>query len=292
MGGWTLVIPLAFIATSNGNVQNPTDDVVNSLMDRLTERTLTLSPRMSVEAMQKTLKLHGVPPSQLQKLALTQFAATRNPSLQAQVREEFERLDPPTKAELRQISREAIARAQAAWGPKTDDVFGQAPKVELKLETMAGMTAPLASEKPWDPLGLAKIASQEQLYFYREAELKNGRVAMIAFLSIVLTDGLGVHPWFGTGDYVSAIQSHYFVEPYPKDFWIGLLVACGLVELANYPDRSKAPGDFGFDPLGFKPKQEPFLMEMQNKELNHGRLAMLGMAGIYWQEYLGRTTFR
>merc|ERR1712048_904099 len=158
------------------------------------------------------------------------------------------------------------------------------------------MTAPLAVSpdnivKPFDPLGLAADIPAGQLYFYREAELKNGRTAMLAFLSIVLTDKLGVHPIFKGPEYVSAIQSHYLADPYPRNLWFALLVACGFAELWTLPDRSKAPGDLGFDPLGLKPKSDKDLLEMQNKELNNGRLAMVGMAGIYAQELLGYKVF-
>jgi len=43
-------------------------------------------------------------------------------------------------------------------------------------------------------------------------------------------------------------------------------------------------GDFGFDPLGLKPKEPKELMEMQTKELNNGRLAMIAIAGMVVQE--------
>ena len=45
-----------------------------------------------------------------------------------------------------------------------------------------------------------------------------------------------------------------------------------------------SPGDLGFDPLGLKPKTEAELMTMQTKELNNGRLAMIGIAGMLVQE--------
>jgi len=45
-----------------------------------------------------------------------------------------------------------------------------------------------------------------------------------------------------------------------------------------------SPGDLGFDPLGFKPKDAAGLFAMQNKEINNGRLAMLACAGIVAQE--------
>merc|ERR1719356_1082770 len=152
------------------------------------------------------------------------------------------------------------------------------------------MIAPLAVDrdniaKPFDPLGLAVNIRAGQLYFYREAELKNGRLAMLGFLSIVVNDKLGVHPWFTSSkEYISAVQSHALIEPFPRNFWFGLVVACGFAELFAYPDRSTAPGDLGFDPLGFKPTNPKELLEMQNKELNNGRLAMFATMGMIAQE--------
>ena len=51
-------------------------------------------------------------------------------------------------------------------------------------------------------------------------------------------------------------------------------------------EDGRAPGDLGFDPLGMKPKDEAGLLAMQNKELNNGRLAMIGAAGIVVQELI------
>merc|ERR1712159_141473 len=44
------------------------------------------------------------------------------------------------------------------------------------------------------------------------------------------------------------------------------------------------PGDLRFDPLGLKPEDPAEFRTMQEKELSHGRLAMLAAAGFMAQE--------
>merc|ERR1712220_14985 len=44
------------------------------------------------------------------------------------------------------------------------------------------------------------------------------------------------------------------------------------------------PGDYAFDPAGLKPTNAVELKDMQTKELNNGRLAMIAVAGMVGQE--------
>merc|ERR1712107_256919 len=44
------------------------------------------------------------------------------------------------------------------------------------------------------------------------------------------------------------------------------------------------PGDVGFDPLGLAPKDADEFFELHTKELQNGRLAMLGFSGMVAQE--------
>ena len=50
------------------------------------------------------------------------------------------------------------------------------------------------------------------------------------------------------------------------------------------PLPAQLPGDLGFDPLGLKPTNDKDLKSMATKELNNGRLAMIGIAGMVAQE--------
>jgi hypothetical protein len=45
-------------------------------------------------------------------------------------------------------------------------------------------------------------------------------------------------------------------------------------------------GDYGFDPLGLLPSDDTARRTMVEKELNHGRLAMIAFLGIFAQEYI------
>ena len=51
------------------------------------------------------------------------------------------------------------------------------------------------------------------------------------------------------------------------------------------------PGEIGFDPLGLKPEDPAELRIMQEKELSHGRLAMLAAAGFLAQEAVTGATW-
>merc|ERR1711977_395888 len=90
-------------------------------------------PAISVNAMQNTLRKNGVPFSPMEKFALTSFAAQRDPSMRAQAKEEFSKLDHETQAKLKKLTKDVVVRAAA-----------------FNVEDQPGITAPLGF---FDPAG-------------------------------------------------------------------------------------------------------------------------------------------
>merc|ERR1719174_194353 len=170
-----------------------------------------------------------------------------------------------------------------------------------KSQFCAGLPGALAPVGEFDPLGLSEGLSINELKRYREAEVTHGRVAMMATLGYLVAENF--HPLFG-GQISGPANSHLGqVEQVAPIFFFGLAIAIGNRELERALTRWEKPsvaaegddgyallrkdyypGDIGFDPLGLKPEDPEEFAEMQTKELQHGRLAMLASMGMIVQE--------
>jgi len=164
-----------------------------------------------------------------------------------------------------------------------------------------GLPGTLDPVPDFDPLGFTKDADLQQMKQYREAETQHGRVAMLAVVGFLVTEGpVSFHPLFDTAskDIGPAIRHLDEVRASTPFFFELLAVAIGAAEFGRAlngwekpgNDENLAlkvdyyPGDIGFDPLGLKPDTWEEFSEMSTKELQQGRLAMLAIAGIVAQE--------
>jgi hypothetical protein len=177
-------------------------------------------------------------------------------------------------------------------------VVNAAQGTVTKMEDLqAGQLSPTGF---WDPAGLSTDLDEGKILFYREAELKHGRVSMLAALGFLV--GENFHPLFG-GDI--DVPSYIAFQATPLQvFWPAVIAALAILEYPSvgtfkapvgedgvYKDKDtfaisadRVPGDIGFDPLGLKPSDPEEFLAMQNKELNNGRLAMIAIAGFVAQE--------
>merc|ERR1712187_988897 len=70
------------------------------------------------------------------------------------------------------------------------------PASAAKVKDMAGVSLPLGV---FDPLGISTKVPEGQLLFYREAELKHGRVCMLAVLGLIVGERHDFIPLLGSG---------------------------------------------------------------------------------------------
>jgi len=196
----------------------------------------------------------------------------------------------------RDISMNSIANFDSMDETNKERLEAAVSKMKYKNNWMAGISPPMGY---FDPLGFSTQLSTGKLLFYREVELKHGRVAMLASLGLLV--GEQFHPLFGGNIDVPGIFA--FQQTPLETFWPAVVAAIAIPEIYSVftfeePGTGKdlvqkeqwsikadhMPGDLGFDPLGLKPTNEKELVEMQTKELNNGRLAMIAFAGMVAQE--------
>jgi len=201
---------------------------------------------------------------------------------------------PPLDSEGRVLKYDALSGARLLF------------KGEAASILKAGAVAPLGF---FDPVGFSTEITEGRLLFLREAELKHGRVCMLAFIGILV--GENYHPLFGGN--IDMAAGRHFTATGGDIFWVAAylqtIFMCFVEErrtafpviegqfiMGLNPNDSpeafaakgvggtRIAGDIKFDPLGLKPKNEKEYLELQNKELSNGRLAMIAVLGILLQE--------
>ncbi|CAM9643000.1 unnamed protein product, partial [Chrysoparadoxa australica] len=148
----------------------------------------------------------------------------------------------------------------------------------------------------WDPLGLSELhkGNDDNMAwaaphpdFLREAELKHGRIAMMATVGVYCCKA-GIH--FPGLDYTSTDWTTAFGEFATKNpFGLAQVVfGIAITEGYNYPEGQwegtgdRKPGDWGFNYGGLikTTKDEAKFDKLRLQELKNGRLAMIAMAAF------------
>lgn len=193
----------------------------------------------------------------------------------------------------------ALAGSAAAFAPSASTKKSSA--LAFSIDTIPGALAPMGL---FDPLGFAEKADEPTLKRYREAELAHGRVGMLAVVGFLVGEQVEGSSFLFDAQITGPAITH--LSQVPVGFWVALTVAIGAaeqkratigwVEPENVPVAKAGllrddymPGDIGFDPLGLKPSDPDAFFEMQTKELQNGRLAMLAFAGEVAQELVNST---
>lgn len=160
-----------------------------------------------------------------------------------------------------------VAVSAAATIPKAPK---SSPPPVFDATAQVGITQPFGY---FDPLGLCPPADKFKFRRFRSAELKHGRVAMMASVGLVAQHFVRLPG----GAFDEAPAGIFAVATVAGGGgFLVLSFVCLILELAILgQDPSKEVGDFG-DPFGVGMYDE----DMRNKELNNGRMAMFATAGI------------
>merc|ERR1719201_3274047 len=184
---------------------------------------------------------------------------------------------------------------------------GVAP-VMVKSESLPFMEKPahldgMVGDVGFDPMGLS---TPQNIKWMREAELKHGRICMLAWIGWVAVD-LGVK--FPGAKYASLssfkaatvefgvplLKQNVGYEMLLLFLWVGTFETIGFTQIYNMMDGDdREAGDFGFDPLGLLAGNEE---QYKTAELTHGRAAMLAFSAVATQSALpaafgfGKETF-
>ena len=147
----------------------------------------------------------------------------------------------------------------------------------------------------FDPLRFSDFVP---VSFLREAELKHGRIAMLAWAGFVSVDlGFRIYPLPEAYEGLTPITAHDALVQYGSMSQILLFatlleVVSSVAVVQMLEGSGRKPGYFGFDPLGFlKNKSAADVETMELKEITNGRLAMLAFSGVVTQAVLTQGSF-
>jgi len=164
------------------------------------------------------------------------------------------------------------------------------------FENETGIQAPVGY---WDPLGLASDGLQSQFNRRREVELKHGRLSMAATIGYIWPE------YYKFPGFLSPSMNMKFSDvpnglaALAKISPLGIfqiVLFAGLVELNIYSESNQVKGDPGNYGAGFLGLRSVGIMssiadpEVRKKKLNaelaNGRLAMMAIIGMFFQDGL------
>lgn len=187
-------------------------------------------------------------------------------------------------------SQRVSTRCNADKEPEMSKALPFAPRPKL-------LDGSLAGDVGFDPFGFAG-EDKESLIKNREAEIKHGRLAMLAAVGWPIAElfdkklaGLMGLPDALSKNGASPNLLNGGLDKIEPEYWVLVIAIAGIAELASFETKEEkaknyTPGDCGFDPLGLFPEERLKQLEMQTKEIKHGRIAMMAVLGYVVQEAL------
>jgi len=182
----------------------------------------------------------------------------------------------------------AAARRSIVTGARTIP-----PPAGRRLVHLAAFESELGVQDPvgfWDPLGFATDGDVTAFKRRRSVELKHGRISMLATMGYITPELTGKWP----GDLSPSAGVKFADVPtglaaiskVPALGWAQIVAYCGFCELSAGSDdwKTGTPGNFGWKVLTSKDPEE--LQKKLAAEVANGRLAMVAIIGMFFQDGL------
>lgn len=169
------------------------------------------------------------------------------------------------------------------------------PGSKEALKSMVGKDVEVGDGEAWDPMGFSNLYDLNfdfnnvmvypHVQWLREAEIKHGRICMLAFTGMVVQQWWQIPGYPQEPDWTAALDLCY-QDPLARLGIAQISIFAMFVEGrwacidAWIGQMDREPGDLGFDPLAITKKQGFDLEKRQLSELKNGRLAMIGVASM------------
>eukprot|EP01039_Chlorochromonas_danica_P005068 gene5068-5567_t len=134
----------------------------------------------------------------------------------------------------------------------------------------------------WDPLGFCQDENKVAFTQRRAAEVKHGRIAMLAVVGYVVAEYArlpGTIDLDGT-TFQSLPNGIDALKAFPSVGWASIAFFIGFMELFGFKQvPGSVIGDFGVGVFG-RPLEDRLKVDQANRELQNGRLAMVGITEL------------
>jgi len=191
------------------------------------------------------------------------------------------------------LSLQAVSFSGPAAAVTASRCSGASMAISKPSNALPFLTAPACqssglagAETGFDPLYFSDFLDIKWL---REAELKHGRICMLASVGYIVQEfaGLPSYPGYNPNpvEAFSSVPAEGLFQIVIFMGWLEVIGNKGKYTMMNMFEDGRAPGDLGFDPLKFGENKET-RARLEMAELKNGRLAMLAFSGMIHQTFV------
>jgi len=175
----------------------------------------------------------------------------------------------------------------SAWGDW--DLY---PSPIRAFESELGVQAPVGF---WDPLGLSADGDVATFQRRRTIEIKHGRICMLATMGYITPEITGKFPGYLSNSlelkFEDIPNGLAAVSKVPGAGWLQIVAYCLYCEATggfgyNSDNQASAPGDCGWKPPLLATDDPELKTKRLNAEIANGRLAMMAIIGMFFQDGL------